>query len=652
MSAGQEVGEIFGSGQGAANALLRSPTVLIASIGFWGMNIYFFRRIGIDHVRVLLLDLVKEREEKAAARAAAGGGGGGSPGAGGGGTGSSSSALSRARRKRALIGKMSGNPLDDSGDDHDDGGECTAAADHDSSDKQSDCGDVLLHDDELDTGRRRGAAPAAAAAAKSSIDGGIEMTNLDPEGRLTQTAAGQHAAAFAARGGGTAVGGEVFADEEIISMSGTTLTSAGASTGTEGGGQSSASTSPIDGRSGIGVDAIGSSGGGGSPSKSQVAPPSDGSTIAAELSAPSHEVTSIRCFVLCGLLLILLFSTNYVWLNLLGGGTIGAVFAFYAMVTAGIVAPLPSTRWVRVAVMTVLRRAAELVNPRCSCLGGELRPIPFIDVFFADAMCSLSKVFFDWGMMLHLASHYPDPVPPSVHAIIIPSIAASLPYIIRARQCLIMHTVGKRKNDPKRYQHLLNALKYSSSLFPLCVSAYQKTVDTEKAAQVDKVFIALIVINSLYCLTWDIVMDWGMMTSPTAVFADSSCVPGGGSSGVVVEARANDWTHHCLRPRLRFGLGMSMGILLADCVLRFAWLLRFVEHVIFPNNDAYILWTQLLEAFRRAIWNLLRVEWENIKQSKAKKRIGGGRSFHDDEEAPFIAPKSISLKTMNRGHQN
>mmetsp|Transcript_2942 Transcript_2942/g.6034 ORF Transcript_2942/g.6034 Transcript_2942/m.6034 type:complete len:216 (+) Transcript_2942:16-663(+) len=215
-----------------------------------------------------------------------------------------------------------------------------------------------------------------------------------------------------------------------------------------------------------------------------------------------------------------------------------------------------------------------------------------------------------------------------------------------------MHTVGKRKNDPKRYQHLLNALKYSSSLFPLCVSAYQKTVDTEKAAQVDKVFIALIVINSLYCLTWDIVMDWGMMTSPTAVFADSSCVPGGGSSGVVVEARANDWTHHCLRPRLRFGLGMSMGILLADCVLRFAWLLRFVEHVIFPNNDAYILWTQLLEAFRRAIWNLLRVEWENIKQSKAKKRVGGGRSFHDDEEAPFIAPKSISLKTMNRGHQN
>ena len=42
-------------------------------------------------------------------------------------------------------------------------------------------------------------------------------------------------------------------------------------------------------------------------------------------------------------------------------------------------------------------------------------------------------------------------------------------------------------------------------------------------------------------------------------------------------------------------------------VLRFAWLLRFVEHVIFPNNGSYILWTQLLEAFRRAIWNLLRV---------------------------------------------
>lgn len=600
MSNPQEVGDIFGSGEGFSTALLRSPTVLIASIGFWGMNIYWFRRIGIDHVRVLLLDLVKEREEQQ--KAAAAGGGGSSTGGGG-----ILSKLARARRKRGLPTKGGGTKMDgeDDAQQHhprgDGSGDHAAlkgsgSKDRDISDKQSDCGDAPSDDDDmLDHG---GDGHSAGTGRRKRV-GAVEMTGLT-------NAADNNRDGFVA--------------EDDTTLTGTTP-----------------STSPSDSPIGNGSDATGD----GSPSKA-VAPPSGDSTIAAELKAPSHEVTSVRCFVLCAILLGLLFSTNYVWLNLLSGGTIGAVFAFYALVSIVILTPLPSTRWIRVATMTTLTRVAELVNPRCFCLTGDIRPVPFIDVFVADAMCSLSKVFFDWGFLLHLASHYPDPVPPSVHAIIIPSMAASWPYVCRARQCLIMHEVGRRKNDPKRYQHLLNALKYSSSLFPLCVSAYQKTLDDPvKAAQVDKIMIILIVINSLYCLAWDIIMDWGMMDG---VFADISCIPNGGSSGGAVVG-SKGWSHHCLRPRLRFGFAMSFGILLADCVLRFAWLLRFVEHVIFRNNGSYILWTQLLEAFRRAIWNLLRVEWESIKQSKAKKRVSN-RVF-DDEEAPFIAPKSISL---NRGH--
>mmetsp|Transcript_2345 Transcript_2345/g.6817 ORF Transcript_2345/g.6817 Transcript_2345/m.6817 type:complete len:614 (+) Transcript_2345:86-1927(+) len=613
MSNPQEVGEIFGSGEGFSTALLRSPTVLIASIGFWGMNIYWFRRIGIDHVRVLLLDLVKEREEQQKA-----GGGSGSASAGGGGI---LSKLSRARRKRGLPTKGSGTKMDeDVAQQHhprgDGAGDAAAlkgvgSADRDVSDKQSDCGDALPDDDDMLDHGGDGHSSGTGGTARRKRVGEVEMTGLT-------NAADNNRDGFVA--------------EDDTTLTGTTPST-------------SASASPMgsgsDGHAASGADGAATGDDIGSPSKA-IAPTSGDSTIAAELKAPSHEVTSVRCFVLCAILLVLLFSTNYVWLNLLGGGTVGAVFAFYALVSILILTPLPSTRWIRVATMTVLRRVAELVNPRCFCLTGDLRPVPFIDVFVADAMCSLSKVFFDWGMMLHLASHYPDPVPPSVHAIIIPSMAASWPYVCRARQCLIMHEVGRRKNDPKRYQHLLNALKYSSSLFPLCVSAYQKTLDDPvKAAQVDKILIILIVINSLYCLAWDIIMDWGMMDG---VFADSSCVPSGGSSGGAIVG-SKGWSHHCLRPRLRFGFAMSFGILLSDCVLRFAWLLRFVEHVVFPNNGSYILWTQILEAFRRGIWNLLRVEWENIKQSKAKKRVNS-RVF-DDEEAPFIAPKSISL---NRAH--
>jgi hypothetical protein len=108
-------------------------------------------------------------------------------------------------------------------------------------------------------------------------------------------------------------------------------------------------------------------------------------------------------------------------------------------------------------------------------------------------MCSLSKVFFDWGMLLHQASHFPDPVPASAHNIALPSMLATVPFIIRARQCLIMYTVGRLEKDPKKYQHLLNALKYSTSIFPLVLSAYQKTLqDPTKAAKYEPLLLILL----------------------------------------------------------------------------------------------------------------------------------------------------------------
>jgi hypothetical protein len=188
-------------------------------------------------------------------------------------------------------------------------------------------------------------------------------------------------------------------------------------------------------------------------------------------------------------------------------------------------------------------------------------------------------------------------------------------------------------------------------------------------------------INTLYALYWDVVMDWGMMQNPTAIIAQA-CVGtttafaggGGGSSGVAnydpIKSTAsnggddNHPTHHhrlhhlpkhqhhhrasssssgtpskqgglrchhlLLRPRLRFGLTMSALIVLADAVLRFSWLLRFVSKYLFVSHDAFVLSTQFLEVFRRAIWNLLRVEWENIKQKS--KQLKARDSLSDTEE--------------------
>jgi len=285
MSATQEIGPIFGKGEGPAQAMLRSPTVIIASIGLWGMDLYFYRRFKLDYVSILNLDLVKEREAQ-----------------------------------------------------------------------------------------------------------GIK--------------------------------------------------------------QQQQTTTPSQNR-----------------------------------------ITASKCILLSVFLQFLLHLSEYIYQNIYGGSAMGATFFFYSLFALAITFPLTTTRWIRIATMLVLQRCWALVTPRCSCISMPVngpRPIPFIDVFYADAMCSLSKVFFDWGLLLHMAVHYPNPVPKALDSILVPSAFAAIPYMIRARQCLIMYTVGRLRKDPKRYQHVLNAIKYCTSLFPICFSAYQQTLPEDAAASLENALIALL----------------------------------------------------------------------------------------------------------------------------------------------------------------
>ena len=475
MSSSHEVGEIFGEGNGPASALLRSPTVIIAAVGLWGMNVYLFRLFGIDYAHVLTFDLMKE--------------------GGNGGKGSSS------------------------------------------------------------------------------------IINI---------------------GGLTKPGGTSKAPSSNNSIS--------SSTG----------------------DYSDSSGGGG-------------------------EMTWDKFVILSLSLLVLLHFTAIFWIDVLGGSTIGAIFAFYICVVIGIAIPLPSTAWIRTACMTIFHRTFELIYPRCYFLQpGIPKAVPFVDVFFADILCSLSKVFFDWGMLWHLAFHFPHPVPEDMHTIVIPSIAASFPYLIRARQCIVMHTIGTMQNDPKKYQHMLNAIKYSTSLWPLLLSAYQKVVETdEEKARLETALIVLFAINSTYSLAWDIIMDWGMMQNTAVVLMPESCAPGGGgmtglqSGGI---RPPESCAHIVLRPRLRFGAVTSVVILFIDTILRYSWVLRFYENKLFPNKDVYILCTQFLEALRRSLWNLLRVEWENIKQTRGKEIADSDLEMVENSEMDPFLP--VTGMTMDRSPHN
>jgi hypothetical protein len=231
MSSTQEVGEIFGEGSGPAHAMLRSPTVLIASVGLWGLNILVFRIFRINYVKVFKHDLKKLKAEE----------------------------------------------------ERDD-------------DQDSDT--PALH------------------SKKTSESSATPVEELDDENDHSHP---HH------------------------------LDSTGA---------------PVN-------DAI----------------------------------TWNRLVSFSASLLFLLHFTTYIWMEVLGGGFIGAIFSFYGSVITVLLLPIPSLAWLRKGCAITFQRTFELINPRCHCLTADAcaipRPIPFVDVYFADAMCSLSKVFFDMGMVSH-----------------------------------------------------------------------------------------------------------------------------------------------------------------------------------------------------------------------------------------------------------
>jgi len=243
MSATQEVGEIFGEGSGPAHAMLRSPTVLIASVGLWGMNILIFRIFRINYVKVLKYDLKKLKAKE----------------------------------------------TDD--------------------------------DDSVST------SPPSAIHVKKMSESSLPSV----------------------------------------------------------------------------------------PDQQHMEDDTDHSHHILESTTPLPDsITWNRLVSFSMSLLFLLHFTTYVWMEVLGGGFIGAIFSFYGSVITVVLLPIPSLQWLRKGCAIVFQRCFELINPRCHCLSGDStgipRPIPFVDVYFADAMCSLSKVFFDMGMLLHMLSHYPEPV--------------------------------------------------------------------------------------------------------------------------------------------------------------------------------------------------------------------------------------------------
>ncbi|KAL3661715.1 hypothetical protein V7S43_013015 [Phytophthora oleae] len=218
---------------------------------------------------------------------------------------------------------------------------------------------------------------------------------------------------------------------------------------------------------------------------------------------------------------------------------------------------------------------------------------PFIEVFMADGMTSLSKFIQDLSvaLMLLLMSFNCEPEDLRESYISklkespLPYFAASAPYIIRATQCLISFQRTTSMND--RFLHLLNTMKYCSSLLVISVGAYPMLMGLARPEQ-SSFFLLCAVFNSLYSFLWDVVMDWGL--------------------GQPKLPRRVAFLRHQLtyRPRKIYYL-----VIVVDFVLRIMWVTKWWDWM--HHGVHFKLVSQVAEVVRRVVWNFVRVEWQCIK---------------------------------------
>ncbi|RLN20911.1 hypothetical protein BBJ28_00018421 [Nothophytophthora sp. Chile5] len=188
-------------------------------------------------------------------------------------------------------------------------------------------------------------------------------------------------------------------------------------------------------------------------------------------------------------------------------------------------------------------------------------PTPFVEVFLADGLTSLSKFIQDSAVALSLLSMSFVSEPIDLREAYIsklkqsplPYFAASVPYV------LLVIFVGA-------YPMLLGlARPEHSSFFLLCA-----------------------VFNSLYSFLWDVIMDWGL---------GQPKLP----RRVMFLRHQLTYTPHKL----------YYVVIAVDFVLRIMWVTKWWDWM--HRGVHFKLIAQVAEVVRRVIWNFVRVEWQCIK---------------------------------------
>eukprot|EP00913_Durusdinium_trenchii_P004090 g3789.t1 len=338
---------------------------------------------------------------------------------------------------------------------------------------------------------------------------------------------------------------------------------------------------------------------------------------------------SSRFLVILSAFLALMLSLVRMLASLHGASTelISVVLLCYVVVLLLILGVLPRRwrehcRW-REPFAQALRRC---VWPDTT------KEIPFAEVLVADGLTSVAKLFFDLttGSCIVISSSEPalkstlggtlgtlgtlSPIKrPELTAqgvlataldqcsgSSLPYLAWSVPFLIRARQCVITarHAPDAWNRDLQR----INLAKYLSALpvvfFAMCHARVIPGINGSMLTSEDfEVLWALAaIVNSAFSFLWDLVMDWGLLHWVPLKL---------GNFG--------------LRPTLLYPQPpvVYYFAIVLNFIGRTLWSLRWSEQAtIFLGAFFLSSVQQAAEVVRRCLWNVLRVEWQCICKGK------------------------------------
>eukprot|EP00741_Cyanophora_paradoxa_P006239 tig00000114_g6050.t1 len=216
-------------------------------------------------------------------------------------------------------------------------------------------------------------------------------------------------------------------------------------------------------------------------------------------------------------------------------------------------------------------------------------------------------------------------------------VIASYPFLVRMLQCLRRAWDLRDVNPKESTTQIWNAVKYLTSI--LCVVIYaiygHVHIHGELAhSLVLALFVVVSIWSTIMKIYWDIQLDWGMLQLRPETTA-SGKVREGGPEGYSVAGWHSALRRLELRPARIFDQAWVYYAAIAfNVFVRLTWVFQ-TNPALFSadmEGEAFKILLAVLETGRRAVWNLFRIEYEQLRNCASFRAFDVPLLFVPEEE--------------------